>query len=91
MRHLLVTLFLVVYSSSALAGQPEAREVARLNNCPPKKIEVVQNFPGGLGKTVYRVACTLPKTTGSGGADALLIECEQSLCTLIRPVSTGSK
>ncbi len=65
--------------------------MARLNNCPPKKIEVVQNYPGSLGKTVYRVACTLPKMAGEqkGGADALLIECEQSLCALKRPIAEG--
>jgi hypothetical protein len=77
----------------AYAGQSEAREVARLNNCPPKKIEVVQNFLGSAGKTVYRVTCNLPKTTeeGAGGPDAVLIGCDQTLCTLMRPVSTEKK
>jgi hypothetical protein len=93
MSRALVILCLVLFlASPAFAGQPEAREVARLNNCPPKKIEVVQNFPGGQGKTVYRVTCMLPKTTGeAAGASAILIECEQSLCALASPVAAEQK
>ena len=85
-----VALFL---APAASAGTSEAREVARLNNCPPKKIEVVQNFLGSPGKTVYQVACNLPKTTGesASGPDAVLIGCDQTLCTLIRPVSADKK
>jgi len=78
----------------AFAGTSEVREVARLNNCPPKKIEVAQNFLGGEGKTVYQVTCNLPKTTASEsatGPDAILIGCNQSLCALIRPVSAEKK
>jgi len=88
-RSIIALCLVLCLAAPAFAGQPEVREVARLNNCPPKKIDVVQNFPGGVGKTVYRVACTLPKTTGSetGGASAILIECEQSLCALISPVA----
>jgi hypothetical protein len=81
-------------ATSAHAGQSDAREVARINNCSPKKIEVVQNLLGGSGKTVYKVACNLPKTTGeekAGGPDAVLIECDQSLCTLMRPVAAEAK
>lgn len=82
-----------LWASVAFAGQPEARETARQNNCTPKKIEVVQNVPGGSGKTIYQVACNLPKTVGEtdSSADALLIECNQSLCTLIRPISSEKK
>ncbi len=78
----------------AYAGTAEVREAARINNCTPKKIEVVQNFLGGTGKAVYQVSCNLPKTTGSEkaeGPDAILIGCDQSLCTLIRPVSAEKK
>jgi hypothetical protein len=86
-----LVLFLV---DPAYAGQSEVREVARLNNCTPKKIEIAQNFLGGEGKTVYQVTCTLPKTTeteSAEGPDAILIGCDQSLCTLIRPVSAEKK
>ena len=95
MSRLFIVICLVLFFAfPAFAGQPEAREVARLNNCPPKKIEVVQNFPGGQGKMIYRVACNLPKTTGEsggGGAEAVLIECEQSLCALVRPVAGAAQ
>jgi len=80
-------------TAPAHAGQSEAREVARMNNCSPKKIEVLQNLPGSSGKTVYRVTCAMPKTAGaeSGGADAVLIGCDQSLCSLIHAVSSEGK
>ena len=41
--------------------QAQAREVARLNNCPVKKIEVYQNSLGETGQTIYRVQCNMPK------------------------------
>ena len=78
----------------AFAGQPEAREVARLNNCTPKKIEVFQNSLGGTGKTIYQVTCNLPKATDKDaptGPDALLIACDGSLCELMRPMSSDKK
>lgn len=86
--------FCLFLALPAYAGTAEVREAARTNNCTPKKIEVVQNFLGGTGKTVYQVSCTLPKTTGSesaSGPDAILIGCDQSLCTLMRPVSAEKK
>jgi hypothetical protein len=76
------------------AGQPEAREVARMNNCTPKKIDVYSNAVGGGAKTIYQVTCTLPKTTdkaASGGPDALLIACDQSLCDMLRPITLDKK
>lgn len=86
--------FALLLAPSAYAGTSEAREVARLNNCPVKKIEVYQSQLGSMGKTVYQVTCNLPKTSGSesaSGPDALLIGCDQSLCELIRPVSADKK
>ncbi len=93
LRLLAACLIALVYAFPAFAGQSEAREVARLNNCPPKKIEVVQNYPGGVGKVVYKVSCNLPKTTEENkeGADAILIQCDQSLCSLIRSVAASQK
>lgn len=60
-----------------------------MNNCQPKKIEVVQNTLGSQGKTIYRVTCNLPKMAeeSASRADAVLIGCDQSLCEFIRPVS----
>ncbi|MDD4615536.1 MAG: hypothetical protein PHW76_00210 [Alphaproteobacteria bacterium] len=91
MLRVLVILCVVFFANQALAGVPEAREVARLNNCPPKKIEVLQNYPGASGRTLYRVSCALPKAVGEqpGGADTILIECQQSLCALKRPIEAG--
>ena len=91
-----ITVFILaaLLTSPAMAGTSEAREVARLNNCTPKKVEVFQNSLGGSGKTVYQVSCTLPKSVGSEeakGPDALLIGCAQSLCELIRPISIQQK
>jgi cytochrome c5 len=94
-RPLLFICFMALAATPAWAGQPEAREVARLNNCVPKKIEVFQNQLGAEGKTVYQVTCNLPKTAGQddskNGPDALLIGCAQSLCELIRPVASEKK
>jgi hypothetical protein len=81
-------------SLPAQAGQPEAREVARTNNCTPKKIDVFQNAVGGSGKTVYQVTCNLPKITDKdspAGPDALLIGCDQSLCEVLRPITLEKK
>ena len=84
----------LVIASPAHADQAEAREVARLNNCPPKKIEIYQNLLGSQGKVIYQVTCNMPKMAGSdtaSGPDAVLIGCDQSLCELIRPVSADKK
>jgi len=92
-RKLIIPCLTLVLTSSAFAGQSEVREVARLNNCIPKKIEVVQNYLGAAGKTVYQVSCNLPKTTAENatGSDAILIGCDQTLCTLIRSVAAEKK
>ena len=78
----------------AYAGQPEARAVALMNNCPPKKIEVFQNSLGSTGKTLYQVTCMMPKTTdkdAAAGPDALLIACDGALCDLVRPLEADKK
>jgi hypothetical protein len=77
----------------AHAGTAEARDVARANNCTPKKIEVFQNSLGTVGKTVYQVTCNLPKSSNADkdAPDALLIACQESICSLLRPVSAAKK
>ena len=80
-------------SSQANANeQSQAREVARLNNCPVKKIEVYQNSLGSTGSTTYRVQCNMPKTVGQEGTapDTLLIGCETGVCQLMR-TAVGEK
>ena len=85
----LITLTLPAHASE----QSQAREVARLNNCPVKKIEVYQNSLGSTGKTIYRVQCNMPKATGqeSVGDDTLLIGCDTGVCELVRPTVMDKK
>ncbi len=92
-RSISIICFVLIIPFPAFAGLSDAREVARINNCQPKKIEVIQNFLGNRGKTVYRVMCNLPKTTSESptGPDAILVGCDQSLCEFMRPVSTENK
>lgn len=86
-------LLLALAALPAQAGTAEARDVARANNCAPKKIEVFQNSLGTVGKTVYQVSCNLPKSSNANkdAPDALLISCQDSICTLLRPVSSAKK
>jgi hypothetical protein len=72
-----------------LAAVADAREVARINNCLPKKIEVYRQTLGLEGKTVYRIACNMPKTTDAEAAptaDSILVNCRGSLCELMRTI-----
>jgi hypothetical protein len=80
-------------TAHADTDQVEAREVARINNCTPKKIDVYQQSLGPEGSTTYRVDCTMAKTgdNTAKGADALLISCKQSLCELLRPLAGENK
>ena len=94
MKFAAILIFLFILAPPAHADQAEARDVARLNNCTPKKIEVYQNAPGAAGKTQYLVTCTLPKTTAKDAPpanDSLLIGCDQALCDVIRPLTAEKK
>lgn len=91
---IIIFLALAGFATQARADQAEAREVARLNNCPPKKIEVYQQSLGAESTTVYRVDCNLPKATGETAGnrpDTLLISCDGSLCALLRPLAAEKK
>ncbi len=79
---------------AARAGQAEAREVARLNNCLPAKIEVFSQSLGPDSQTIYRIDCTMPKTSGESSAPAataLLVRCNGALCDLLRTISDNEK
>jgi hypothetical protein len=78
-------------SFAAHASQVDAREVARINNCPPKKIDIYQQSLGYDGRTIYQVSCTMPKVVGDApaGPDTLLIGCDGSLCSVIQPTISG--
>ena len=52
---LLLAFIFTLIAPSAHADQPEAKEVARINNCAPKKIEVYKNTLGSSAKTIYQV------------------------------------
>ena len=75
------------------AAPADAREIARLNNCPPKKIEVFQQKLGTDASTIYRVECNLPKAKDetSKTADAILVRCDGSLCEFLQAVSAEAK
>ena len=90
----LLTITILIAPNVFAAEQSQAKEVARLNNCVPKKVEVFQSSLGANGKTIYRVDCNMPKGKGSDakpGADALLIGCDESICEVIRPVLPATK
>lgn len=73
----------------AYADQSQAREVARLNNCTPNKIEIYSQKMASDIQTVYRVGCNVPKVVGTNAgkvASALLVRCNGSLCQLLRPL-----
>lgn len=90
---LIASFCLVATLSAARASSPaDAREVARLNNCPPKKIEVFSQALGVTGKIIYRVSCNMPKSVGQEKLpegtkipDAVLIECTANMCDYMRP------
>ena len=75
-------------------NQNEAGEIARNNNCTPKKIDIYQQSVGAEGDTVYRVDCNLAKTSDPNApkaADALLISCKENLCEVLRPLAGEGK
>lgn len=80
---------MVLFPGSARAASADAREIARLNNCPPKKVEVYQQQVGPNAPTIYQVSCNAPKAVDEKGAKmatALLIKCDGSLCDMLRPL-----
>ena len=89
----LVTALLCGITYSARADQPEVKEIARNNNCPPKKIDVYRQSLGTEGQTIYRVQCIMPKVADdtNKGPDELLIGCRDTLCTLLRPYEEPKK
>jgi hypothetical protein len=96
MRKAVVFLFLftLITGAEAKAASADAREIARLNNCIPKKIDVYQQTLGNEANTIYRVECNLPKTAdekASPSASAVLIQCAGSLCEFLRPLSLENK
>lgn len=83
-------LWVMLMAPAHSAATAEARETARLSNCPPKKIEVYQQSMGEMGTTIYQVECIVPKTkdeSASGSPDAILVKCQANLCSLLRPIS----
>lgn len=98
MRYVLI--FMTIASlgcvGKAFAAPADAREVARINNCPPKKIDVYEQKIGSMPKTIYRVECVMPKIVGNAetsapASSAMLIQCDGSLCELLRLVNDAPK
>ncbi|MGE0109517.1 MAG: hypothetical protein AB7S81_07135 [Bdellovibrionales bacterium] len=83
----LIVVVCVSFAVDVKASQPEARAVALLYGCSPKKIEVIKTNLGPPSQTVYRAECNMPKMTGTTSANlanTLLIGCTGTLCDLIR-------
>lgn len=75
-----------MYSCPAQASSAEARAVALLYNCNPKKIEVIDTKLGEPSQTIYRVQCNMPKMSegSSSKADSVIISCNGTLCNMLR-------
>lgn len=91
MRCLIVLLIgsMLLYAPQAVAAGAEAREIARQNNCTPKKVEIFQQKVGATMQTIYRVECILPKAVDDKApkmATAVLIQCDGTMCELLRPL-----
>lgn len=85
---------ILLHASLAHAGTAEARETARLNNCTPKKIAIYQQSLGNNARTIYRVDCVEPKTVGENitkTPSAILVECDASICRMLRAVADQQK
>lgn len=89
---LFVFIFCVAPAAQA-ADQSQAREVARMNNCPPKKIEVYQQTLGTTGNTVYRIECNMPKAKDESAkaSNAMLVRCDENICQMLRALPPDSK
>jgi len=96
MRSPLFLLVAIIFlcAHEAQAGPAEARDMARLNNCAPKKVEVYQQKMGGDSQTIYRVECIEPKLVDDKApkmANAMLVRCDGTLCEMLRLLDTQSK
>ncbi len=80
-------------SAPAQAGQAEARDVARQNNCSPQKIEVYVQKIGLDAPTIYKVTCQKVKMQDDKAPmiDGILVTCTGSLCALTRPLIGDAK
>lgn len=99
MRVIAAILFLIAVlgapsPSFADLNSVSAREVARNNNCTPKKVDVYKQTLGSEGVTTYRIECTMAKTVNESAgktADALLVNCRDNMCSLVRPLTADAK
>jgi hypothetical protein len=88
----LFTLTLSLAQNANADDPAQAKEVARINNCSPKKVEVYQQTLGIDGKTIYHVDCNVPKgKSDTPTANALLISCDENLCELLRALPPDTK
>ncbi|HAX91698.1 MAG TPA: hypothetical protein DCY07_05765 [Rhodospirillaceae bacterium] len=95
MKHLIFLIPLLFWGAgTAHAAPADAREVARINNCIPKKIEVYQQGMGVDSPTTYRVECIAPKTVGENVPKmppSMLVRCSGSLCEMLRPLTESKQ
>jgi hypothetical protein len=92
---LIASAFVFLCVSPAGAAPVDAREVARMNNCTPKKIDIYQQTLGSLPQTTYRVECVLPKTVSGDQSpqltNAVLVQCSGYLCKMLRAVNLNER
>ena len=62
---------------------PEARELARSVGCTPGAVEQVKQQSAGTIASTYKITCSNPVPAGET-AKELLIECQMSLCQVLR-------
>jgi hypothetical protein len=94
-KKLLIVAVITVFNIAPAhaADQAQARQVALLNNCTPKKITVYQQSLGSQGETIYRIDCNMPKASDDSAkaASALLVSCDESICQMLRPLPPDTK
>ncbi|MBI3419455.1 MAG: hypothetical protein HY053_04920 [Proteobacteria bacterium] len=82
-----ILLFLLLIPLPALAGLPEAKELARNYNCQVTAINLVSQETGTDAASVYEASCALPANATEDDKKAngkLTIRCDGTLCALVK-------
>ncbi len=83
-------LFVIIASAlplTAQAGQAEAKELARNENCVVAGISQIDASTGSTGSVTYKAVCTLPGSLSEDDKKrngSLTIRCEGAMCSVIK-------
>ncbi len=79
-------LLALLLAGTSFAGQAEVRDIAKQNNCIPKKIEILRQSIGLQSDVTYKVECNIPKATDQreGSPTSITVQCQMSLCQIVR-------